>query len=211
MRSRRFGSWTRTTGKTTYYKRRGLSGRGVMMLVGAAVILISGGFLLSDLRLLGGSLPAPEDESLRLTVPKMQRVKNVPVYTAAANDTAKLDAGAIHLKDTGDPWESGANVYIAGHRLGYPQTGSFLLFYDLDKLQNGDKVFLRDTEGRRYVYQVFKEFVVEPSKLSVTEPVAGKSVISLQACTLPDYARRLIVQAELIEVQEAPASQASAG
>lgn len=209
MRSRRFGSWTRTTGKTTYYKRRGLSGRGVMMLVGVAIILISGGFLLSDLRLLGGSPPAPKDESLRLTVPKMKRVKNVPVYTATANDTAKLDAGAIRLKDTGYPWESGANVYIAGHRLGYPNTGSFLLFYDLDKLQNGDKVVLKDTEGRRYIYQVFKEFVVDPSELSVTEPVPGKSVISLQACTLPDYARRLIVQAELVEIQEPQAPQAS--
>lgn len=172
------------------------------MLVGVALILISGGFLLSDLRLLGGSLPAPKDEGLRLTVPKMQRVKNVPVYTAAANDTAKLDAGAIRLKNTGYPWESGSNVYIAGHRLGYPNTGSFLLFYDLNELQNGDKVVLKDAEGRRYIYQVFKVFVVEPSNLSVTKPVAGKSIVSLQACTLPDYSKRLIVQAELVDVRE---------
>ncbi|HEX2729716.1 MAG TPA: sortase [Rubrobacteraceae bacterium] len=210
MRSRRFGSWTRT-GKTTYYKRRGLSGRGVMMLVGAALILVPAVYLLSSFHVLGGSLPPPKNESLRLTVPKMQRVKNVPVYTAASSDTAKLDAGAIHLKDTGYPWESGANVYIAGHRLGYARTGSFLLFYDLDKLQDGDKVVLKDTEGRRYIYQVFKEFVVEPSDLSVTEPVAGKSVISLQACTLPDYSQRLIVQAELIDVREPQAPQASSG
>ena len=182
-----------------------------MMLVGAALVLISGGFLLSDFRLLGGSLPAPKNESLRLTVPKMQRVKNVPVYTAAANDTAKLDAGAIHLKNTGYPWESGTNVYIAGHRLGYARTGSFLLFYDLNKLQYGDKVLLKDTEGRRYIYQVFDEIVVDPSDLSVTEPVAGKSIISLQACTLPDYSHRLIVQAELIDVQEPEAPQANAG
>jgi sortase A len=31
-------------------------------------------------------------------------------------------------------------------------------------------------------------------------PVAGKNIVSLQTCTLPDYAKRLIVQAELKSV-----------
>jgi sortase A len=35
--------------------------------------------------------------------------------------------------------------------------------------------------------------------MSVTEPVAGKSVLTLQTCTLPDYRDRLIVRAELVE------------
>ncbi|HET7479827.1 MAG TPA: sortase [Rubrobacteraceae bacterium] len=211
MRSRRFGSWTRTKGKTVYYRRRRWSGRSVLVLFGTALILLSVGMLLSGFHILGGSLPAPKDESLRLTVPKMQRVKNVPVYTAASSDTAKLDAGAIHLKDTGYPWQAGSNVYIAGHRLGYARTGSFLLFYDLNRLQDGDTVVLKDTEGRKYIYRVFNEVVVAPDDLSVTKPIAGKSVVSLQACTLPDYSHRLIVQAELIKTVEQPAPQASSG
>jgi sortase A len=210
VRRGRFGSWTRTDKRAVYFKRKRWSGRFTLALVGLGLMLVSVGMLLADVRLLGDPTPAPKNESLRLTVPDMKRVKDVPVYTAAANDTAKLDAGAIHLEDTGYPWEDEANVYIAGHRLGYPRTGSFLLFYDLDRLKNGDRVVLKDSEGRRYVYQVFKEFVVGPGEISVTEPVAGKNIVSLQACTLPDYSQRLIVQAELVNVVERPA-QAGAG
>lgn len=210
MRARRFGSWTRTDSRTVYFKRKRRSGRFTLVLVGLGLILVSAGMLLADVRLLGDPTPPPKNESLRLTVPGMKRVKDVPVYTAAANDTAKLDAGAIRLKGTGYPWEDEANVYIAGHRLGYPRTGSFLLFYDLDRLNNGDRVVLEDSEGRRYIYQVFKEFVVDPDEVSVTKPIAGKNIVSLQACTLPDYSRRLIVQAELVRVVERPA-QAGAG
>jgi sortase (surface protein transpeptidase) len=42
--------------------------------------------------------------------------------------------------------------------------------------------------------------VVSRQEVSVTQPVPGKSVVSLQTCTLPDYAKRLVVQAELVEV-----------
>jgi sortase A len=82
--------------------------------------------------------------------------------------------------------------------LGYPNTKSFLVFYDLNKLRAGDRVVLRDTGGTRYIYQVYNRFVTGPDDLSVTEPV-GRDIVSLQTCTLPDYSQRLIVQAELIE------------
>ncbi|MEW6637072.1 MAG: class E sortase [Actinomycetota bacterium] len=199
MRTGRFGQWTRTGKKTRYYRRRRrVPGRGALVLLGAALILLSVGWFATDLRILGHSLPPPEDETLRLTVPKMKRVKNVPVYNAPANDTASLDAGAIHVKGTGFPWEAEANVYIAGHRLGYPGTGSFLLFYDINKLRTGDRVIVRDAAGRRYVYEVFDRFVVPPDETSVMEPAPGRNIVSLQACTLPDYSRRLVVQAELV-------------
>jgi sortase A len=214
VRSRRFGSWTRTEERTVYYKPRRRSGRGTLIFLGLVLIGLSVGMVLVDARILGSALgptPAPEDESLTLTVPKMKRVKDTPVYSAAMDDQVKLDAGAIRVKGTGQPWEAEANVYIAGHRLGYPRTGSFLLFYDLNKLRDGDKVILKDTEGRRYVYRVFDEFVVNPGKVSVTEPAPGRNIVSLQACTLPDYSRRLIVQAELEKVVEAPPARAEAG
>ena len=34
--------------------------------------------------------------------------------------------------------------------------------------------------------------------LTVTEPVEGKDILTLQTCTLPDYSQRLIVQAEKV-------------
>jgi sortase A len=143
----------------------------------------------------------PEEKRLKLTIPKMKRVEDVSVYTAPiGEEDPLLRKGAVHLGGTDFPWQREANVYILGHRRGYPGTPSHLLFRDLTKLHNGDEVFLIDANGTRYTYEVFREFVAEPYEVHVTQPVPGKSVVSLQSCTLPDYSERLIVQAELKDV-----------
>lgn len=180
--------------------RRRIFGRKSLFVTGLALVLVAAGLIMMSLQTGGftGSAPAPSDDTLRLTVPKMNRAKNVPVYTAPANDEEKLEAGTIHLDTTGYPWDSGSNVYIAGHRLGYPNTKSFLVFYDLNKLRAGDRVVLRDSAGTKYIYQVYNRFVTTPDDLSVTQPV-GRNIVSLQTCTLPDYSQRLVVQAELVE------------
>src|SRR5215213_8548920 len=123
---------------------------------------------------------ADKDTTMKLTVPKMARVQDLNVYNT--------------------PWEEEANVYIAGHRMGFPGTDSFLVFYDLDQLKEGDEVFLTDSDGTQYTYEVFNSFVAEPTDWSVTEPISGKNIVTLQTCTLPDYVDRVIVQAELTEV-----------
>lgn len=144
----------------------------------------------------------PADKTLKLSVPKMERIQEDTVPTTVGdNEDALRDNVGIHLEGTGFPWEDEANVYIAGHRLGYPGTDSFLAFYDLDAVQEGDEVTLSDAEGKQYVYEVFNAFVVSPYDLYVTEPIEGKNVVTLQTCTLPDYADRLIVQAELQDTQ----------
>lgn len=189
-----------------------------LALIGAGVVLISSFFVGSVLRgdpasaerrdfkvpvLKEGATQAsnkgPADKTLRLDIPKMAKISDVEIPTAEGDDEAKLkDYAAIHLADTGFPWEKGENVYIAGHRLGYPGTDSFLTFYDLDNLREGDEVFVTDADGTRYAYEVFRETVVGPADLSVTGPVEGKDVLTLQTCTLPDYSQRLIVQAEKV-------------
>ena len=142
---------------------------------------------------------APEDETLVVTIPKMARMWGAVVPTGEGDDEEKLrDFAAMHLEGTGYPWEQGANVYIAGHRYGYPETSSFLAFYDLDQLDKGDRVFIIDADGREYIYEVFNEEIVGPTDFSVTEPIEGKDVLTLQTCTLPDYAQRLVVQAEKV-------------
>ncbi len=137
---------------------------------------------------------------MTLTVPEMNKVQGVPVYDGSAGDKAALHDGALHLKGTGFPWQRGANVYIAGHRLGFPGTKSYLVFWDLNKLKNGDEVFLTDANGTRYTYAVFKKIIVSPEPYHIIQPVAGRNIVSLQTCTLPDYSQRLIVRAELTRV-----------
>ena len=141
----------------------------------------------------------PEDKTLTLTIPKMSHVENASVpYTSGDDEPALKEHAAIHLEGTGFPWQPEANVYLAGHRIGYPGYSSFLAFYDLDKLENGDEVLVTDANDTTYTYRVFKTFVADPSDLSVTETVPGRNVVTLQTCTLPDYAQRLMVQAELV-------------
>ena len=149
-------------------------------------------------RVRGPRVDAPKEKTLKLTVPKLERVDGVPVYDAAKEEYEDaMHDGTVHVRGTGFPWHDGANVYIAGHRVGYPGTKSNLVFWDLDKLKKGDEILLTDADGKRYTYRVFDKFVVDPGAVRVLRPVPGKSVVSLQTCTLPDYSRRLVVQGEL--------------
>jgi len=142
----------------------------------------------------------PEDKTLRVTIPAMARVNSATVPDVDGDDEEALGShAAIHLKGTGFPWQEEANVYLAGHRLGYPATDSFLAFWDLNNLQSGDEIYVEDAKGREYTYKVFRSLVVDPTDLSVVEIMPGRNIMTLQTCTLPDYSQRLIVQAELVE------------
>ncbi len=178
------------------------------MLLGLILVGASIGVVLADIQKAEeATTAAPKSETMRLTIPQMKRVKDVPVYDGPASDESALHDGTLHVEDTGFPWQRQANVYIAGHRLGYPRTKSFLVFWDLNRLREGHRVMLTDSEGQRYVYRVFDRFVVGPDDASVKDPIPGKNVVSLQTCTLPDYAERLVVRAELVRTVQ-PTEQA---
>jgi sortase A len=145
----------------------------------------------------------PSNDMMKLTVPKMERIENDEIPTGLGTDeTLFHDYAGVHIKHTGFPWEEEANVYIAGHRLGYEGTDSYLAFWDLNKLGEGDEFYITDSEGRKYTYVVFKKFIATPDNLSVLYPVEGKNIVTLQTCTLPDYTNRLLVQGELKDIQE---------
>jgi sortase A len=160
----------------------------------------------------------PEDKSLRLTVPKMAHLKYDEIPTGLSTDKALFhDYAGVHIKNTGWPWEKVANVYIAGHRLGFPNTSSWLAFWDLNKLERGDEIYITDSEGRKYTYEVYRKFlggsprgpdgkhpceVETPSNLTELKPVEGKNIVTLQTCTLPDYTNRLLLRGELRDVWE---------
>ncbi|MDQ3285731.1 MAG: sortase [Actinomycetota bacterium] len=150
----------------------------------------------------GNKLEPASDRTLKLTVPKMAEIKDdeIPVGTGT-NEALFRDYAAVHLPYTGFPWQEEANVYIAGHRIGYPGTNSDMAFYDLEDLANGDKVYVEDSEGRQYTYTVYEKKIVEPTDLSVLKRVEGKNILTLQTCTLPDYSDRVIYHAELTDIK----------
>ena len=145
------------------------------------------------------AVEVPEDKRLKVSIPKMRRISgDVIPYSSATDEEAFKNHAAVHVRGTGFPWNKQANVYIAGHRLGYVGTPSWLAFWDLDEVDVGDRIFVTDALGRKYEYRVFKNFVVDPTDVFVMRPLKGRNVLTLQTCTLPDYSRRLIVQAERV-------------
>jgi sortase A len=145
----------------------------------------------------------PPNDMMKLTVPEMAQIKNDEVPTGMGTDEKLFhDYAAVHIKNTGFPWDKVANVYIAGHRLGFPNTNSHLAFWDLNKVQVGDEFYITDSAGRQYTYKVYKRFIATPDNLSVLNPVPGKNVVTLQTCTLPDYTNRFLVRAELQGIKQ---------
>ena len=61
-------------------------------------------------------------------------LKNAPVLNSVARSA--LNKGVVHLPNTSLPWSDipERKVYLAGHRLGWPGTGSHLIFYHLNEL-----------------------------------------------------------------------------
>lgn len=124
---------------------------------------------------------------------------NVPVM----NDDSEraLSQGVIHEPETSLPWSNTPqrNVYLAGHRLGYYGTSSRLVFYELNKLDKGDKVILKDRDGKAYRYRVSETFVTDPTDVWVMGQVVGRDMVTLQTCTpYPTFEKRLIVRADRI-------------
>ena len=136
-----------------------------------------------------------QDAELTLTVEAIG-LYDVPVISSSSEEA--LDNGVIHVPQTPMPWEEREqkNVYLAGHRLGFPGTGSRLVFYNLDKLSGGDLVVLKDRSGTVYEYQVSEVFVVDPNADWAVDQVRGRDMVTLQTCTFPNFENRLIVRAD---------------
>src|SRR4051812_12306278 len=139
----------------------------------------------------------PRDSTMSLSVSAIG-LYDVPVINSYTQEA--LDNGVIHHPQTPMPWDERQqkNVYLAGHRLGWPGTGSRLVFYNLDKLKKGDWVILKDSLGSAYNYRVSETFVVYPTADWVVDPVRNRDMVTLQTCTFPDLVNRLIIRADRV-------------
>jgi sortase A len=140
----------------------------------------------------------PNGAVMGLTIEAMG-IYDVPVYDSASQWA--MDNGVSHIPETSLPWSTTPqrNVYLAGHRVGWPGTWSHLVFYHLDKLGRGDTVVLRDRQGRRYEYEVTETFITDPTDSWVMGQVRGRDMVTLQTCTpIPSFEKRIIVRADRV-------------
>lgn len=142
---------------------------------------------------------APDDPTMYLSIPKLG-ISGALVTGSEAG----LESGTQVV--SGYPWLPGSNTYIAGHRLGFPGTGSDHIFYNLPSMAPGDEITLTDTNDQVYKYVVNDILQVDPDDLGVLGPT-GNDTISLQTCiedygdytTLgPDWNVRFIVRGDRV-------------
>ena len=126
----------------------------------------------------GNAVPVPPgDPTMYMSIPKLGISRAI-----VADGEVGLELGAMHLAGTGYPWLPGSNTFIAGHRVGFPGTGSDRIFYSLPSMSQGDEIILEDSVGQVYTYRVSEIFAVSPYDMGVIEPV-GRDVVTLQVCT----------------------------
>lgn len=103
-----------------------------------------------------------------------------------------IDRGVAHWSGTSGPGGSG-NVVLAGHRTTMTQP-----FRDLDKLADGDLVFMTDGAGFDVMYRVSDTYIVDPSDLWISYDGPTPSM-TMFACHPAGSARfRIVVEADLL-------------
>ena len=140
-----------------------------------------------------------EWEPMRLVIPAID-TDLMTVGGGDVFDKKLLDQGPTHFQMSDLPSTEGGNVAFAGHR-----AGRWNFFLDLDKLEEGDDIYL-DVAGYRFHYKV--EWVRVFDKYDWS-PIYSTDypAITLQTCepphvSNPDY--RLMVRGALVEVVPAP-------
>lgn len=144
-----------------------------------------------------GGGAADDGRTMKISVPKLG-LEDVPVPTG--DSQVELDReGIIRLQETGSPWEEGSNTVVVGHALGYLWTRTTYVFYELEKLKPGDDIIVTDQADEEYTFRVYDRITVNPEDYWVTDPIPGKTIISLQTCTpIPTFEDRLIIRGELV-------------
>ena len=105
----------------------------------------------------------------------------------------------MHLTDTGFPYQRGSNTYIGGLAGDLNASRIPNPFKNIKDLRPGDTVSLRDSTGSSYDYRIYDRFLVDPTDIWVTEPVAGRNIVSLQtSLPEPTFEQSLIVRGQLV-------------
>jgi sortase A len=111
----------------------------------------------------------------------------------AGDDAAALRKGPGAYPDTPLPGRGGTTA-IAGHRTTY-----LAPFRHIDQLKRGDEVELQMPYGR-FVYRVQGQQIVDPSNVSVVEPVGYERLVLTACHPLYSAAERIVVSARLIRL-----------
>ena len=108
-----------------------------------------------------------------------------------------LAHGVGHHRTTVLPGGKG-NIVLSGHRWKYGDNPNYTVFENLDALQNGDEIILRD-QNREYRYIVYEHQIVDDDAVEILNQTE-ESVLTVYTCT-PKYTalKRLVYRARLVQ------------
>lgn len=132
-----------------------------------------------------------------LIIPKLDMKK--PIYLDATYE--HLDWGVAQVEGTSLPLGGmSTRSVIAGHRGWWGD----LMFYNVDKLEVGDEIFVDGRTGL-LEYRVTGTDIISPSDWESILPVAGKDMVTLLTChpKRPPRPKRLLINAERVEKKKA--------
>lgn len=139
-----------------------------------------------------------------LIIPKLDMKK--PIYLDATYK--HLDLGVAQVEGTSLPLGGkSTRSVIAGHRGWWGD----LMFYNVEKLEAGDDIFIDGRSGL-LKYKVTGEEIIDPSEWEKVLPIDGKDMITLLTChpKRPPRPKRLLINAErVVEKKPEPVEKVS--
>ena len=148
----------------------------------------------------------------RLIIPKLNIDVPIRFDVALSDVMSAMNNGVAHYRIAGAsayPGEVG-NFVITGHSAGdiYSSNPYKYIFSGLERLEDGDLIYV-NYNSVRYVYQVVKKQVVEPSDVASLVVETNKPIITLVTCTPLGTSRyRLLVTGEQISPSTDEAEEA---
>lgn len=135
-----------------------------------------------------------------LIIPKLDMKK--PIYLDATYK--HLDLGLAQVEGTSLPLGGKSmRSVIAGHRGWWGD----LMFYNVEKLEAGDDIFIDGRSGL-LKYKVTGQEIIDPSDWEKVLPIENKDIVTLLTChpKRPPRPKRLLINAErVVEKKDAPA------
>lgn len=125
----------------------------------------------------------------KLEIPKIE------LTTYILSETSKDSLNKSVTKLCGPKINGIGNVCITGHNYNKKN-----MFSNLNKLENGDKIFITDTKGNKVEYLVYDKYKVYPKETEcLSQETEGEREITLITCTTGAIKRLIIKAVELYD------------
>lgn len=125
----------------------------------------------------------------KLEIPKIE------LTTYILSETSKDSLNKSVTKLCGPKINGIGNLCIAGHNYNKKN-----MFSNLNKLENGDRIFITDTKGNKVEYLVYDKYKVYPKETEcLSQETEGEREITLITCTTGAIKRLIIKAVELYD------------